>query len=178
VDFLQYSISPAGPDIYGELKFAELKISGLVVSATIYYGLDWMDIKSWLLPHHRDPYAKYPDEQTAHEELGLLVGNHSYVFHFGSSLDYIVQGPGSGYIESGSEVILLILGTTQHVNYWVRGFEHEDKWSGNSALCLMLRCIDKEHCYYERIGTFEQSTEIVFSDWLKNLAKRTDLNLC
>ena len=49
--------------------------------------------------------------------FGLLVDNHSYVLGFGSSLDYLVQAPGSGYIESGSEVILLILGTTNHVNY-------------------------------------------------------------
>lgn len=179
VRFLQYSISPAGSDTYGELKFAQLKISGFVVSATIHYGLDWRDIKSRSLAHPRDPYGKCPDEFLgAHGELGLLVGSRSYFFLFGSSLDYMVQGPGSGYIESGSEVILLILGTTRHINYSLRRLEHVDQWSGRLALCLMLRCIDKERCYYERIGTFEQSRKIVFSDWLKNLAMRTDLNLC
>jgi hypothetical protein len=183
VHFLQYDIRPAGPDVYDELKFAQLKISGLVVLSTMHYGLDWADIKLGSLPHPRDPYAKHPKEElTMNEGFGLLVDRHSYVLGFGSSLDYLVQAPGSGHIESGSEVILLILGTTNVVNWVLREVEHKDRdryrWSGTLALCLILRCVDKERCYYERIGTFEQSTKIVFSEWIRNLARRTELNLC
>jgi hypothetical protein len=169
IKLLGWSMKGKGPDEYGEMQTASLVVSGPVVPGTIYYGTDALEVRRGApihpahLQRRRERGRLSNDQETIEADKGssfnppkpsnaskdtelrdidfnVVVGKHT--LHWNP--DYAIQRSGQGYVESGTDVLLLF---------------------AREVVFIVLRCVDRELGYYERIGCAFES--IVIECWLE-----------
>lgn len=166
VKFIGYTAEPiAGGDDYGCLAKAELNLSGpMIKEGNIWIGDEWVKIvKDSGLDMNKAKHLIYKPGTTEYdvEAWGLSVGG--LVMNFLPDFDYIesVGGP-----QSGSPVHLLIT--------------HNATMSRREiGQGLVLRCVDREHQVYERIGCFGTHNNFIVpaASWFIDRSTDTTLKM-
>jgi hypothetical protein len=147
IKILGSKIIPQGPDNFGQLRLAELTLSGFLVPAILRLNRMGSGMGSGFRDH----------------DLEIAEGRQQPV-----DMDYKIDEPGPSCIEDGSTVFCLRTGSSRES---LKGGQilHADA-------CLVLRPVEGKLATYERIG-FIQAEQKIVKKWFSSCKEETVFTL-
>lgn len=148
IEFSGNNVVYTGDALMGDTVSGMICLSGHVASGVVYHGQEWADTVKARGSKGLDVLTG----EGATDAFGLKLGEQFATF----SPDYRFDMPGSGHVDSGSQIVCLLFGRNSLIEVDDAG----DSVETITSYILILRPLNGTPLRYERIGVCRECIEL------------------